>query len=322
MVLSPHAFVDTYYNWDANRPPSQMRSHTTQAPQHDHAALNLAMAGLRTEGAATRGALTLQTGDSVDANYVAETKRGVDVKHVQEAYAGMKLGKTWVDAGIYLGHIGNESWISRDNWTYTRSMQLDYVPYYAAGVRVVGEDWQFHFMNGWQNINENNAGKALGVQRSWRQAKGQWVYNNQVGHEPFPGRRTSGLRTYQNLHYERLGAAIDWKGAVDIGTQNVPGEKKALVWAATSSQWRHRWSECWTLAGRVEYFHDARGAITPVAGGFRVMGTSLNVDYLAPHAVLLRLEARHLASPKAIYPGHRRQSPEDTFVVFSAGLSL
>jgi hypothetical protein len=324
-IVTWQGFVDTYYAWDFNRPMTKERSYTTQPVKLDAFGINLAMLGAKVEQGKKRGVLTLQYGDSVDINYAAEPKQGEGLKHLQEAYAGIKLSdEIWLDAGIYLGHIGNESWVSKDNWTYSRSLQLDYVPYYTTGLRLSGKNWQFHLLNGWQNIRENNNGKAVGTQYLWRFGEKALTYNTQVGHELFPGRQTSGLRTYQNLHLEIPGEKVDWKGAIDVGTQNVPGKEQALAWGATSSQWRWRFKEAWAAAGRVEYFHDHKGAINPTGapGGFRVFGVSVNIDHTFEEGALARFEIRRLQNSDAIYSGKGDAKDHDTFVAGSLSVTF
>ena len=319
-----HGFIDTYYAWDFNRPDGQ-RAYTTQPVEHDAIDINLAMLGGKVETAKRRGVLTFQYGDSVDTNYAGEPNAGEGIKHLQEAYGGFKIGEElWLDAGIYLAHPGNESWISRDNWTYTRSLHSDYCPYYTTGLRLSGNSWQLHVMNGWQLIKENNSGKAVGGQYVWSLQGKTMTYNAQVGHELFPGRQASGLRTYQEGLLEIPGESIDWKGALILGTQQVPGMDKALGWGATSTQWRWRFAEGWSSALRFEYFHDHRGAINPTgtAGGFRVYGTSVNVDHALEEGALARLELRRLAATDQLYPGRRKEHSVDTFVVASLGLGF
>lgn len=331
LALGPefYGLLDTYYAQDINAADDKKRSFTTQPLHHDTFGINLAMLGMKVEKGRKRGVFALQFGDSVDINYMAEPKEGEGIKHIQEAYAGIQLSNgVWVDAGIYLGHIGNESWISNQNWTYTRSLLSDNVPYYATGVRFSGKhgknDWQFHLMNGWQTISETNSGKAIGTQYIWNLNGYSIAYNTQIGHELFPGRQTSGLRTYQNLQWEVPGNMIDWKMAVDIGTQNVPGEKRALVWGVTSSQWRWRYSELWNFAGRLEYFHDAEGALVTTTGqkGFKVIGASVNADHKIEQGVLLRLELRHLQAAEEIYPDKGTFGKSDTFIVGSLSLEF
>ena len=83
-------------------------------------------------------------------------------RFLQEAFAGYRVSPSlWVDAGIMLAPFGAENWISRDNWTYTRSWMGEFSPYYQAGIRASYEITdhllvQLHVLNGWQLIGDNN----------------------------------------------------------------------------------------------------------------------------------------------------------------------
>ncbi|HXH74889.1 MAG TPA: outer membrane beta-barrel protein [Bacteriovoracaceae bacterium] len=111
-------FIDTYFAYDFNNPSHHKRAYTTQPVRHNEFNVNLAYLEAILDRPKTRGRLALQFGDSVTRNAAAETRF---TRIFQEAYLGIKIdGKTWVDAGIFLGNIGSESWISKDNWTYKR----------------------------------------------------------------------------------------------------------------------------------------------------------------------------------------------------------
>src|SRR5262249_42830575 len=124
-------FVDGYYAWDFGRPPTIDRSFfggalfTTQPSRHDEFNVNLAFAEAKVEGPRVHGRFALQAGTSVQNNYNGEPAIGIVSgpslsRMIQEAYAGIKLGKNvWVDGGIFFSHMGMEGWISRDNPTYT-----------------------------------------------------------------------------------------------------------------------------------------------------------------------------------------------------------
>ncbi|RYY06351.1 MAG: porin, partial [Sphingobacteriaceae bacterium] len=134
-----------------------------------------------------RGRLALHTGTYVESNYAAEPQL---LKNIFEASAGFKLfDKVWIDAGIFPAHIGFESAISKDNWTYSRSLMADYSPYYEAGVKVSTNftdnfSGQFLVLNGWQNIKENNNSKAVGFQFQYKPLdKLTLTYNNFLGNE-------------------------------------------------------------------------------------------------------------------------------------------
>ena len=200
-------FVDGYYNANLNRPTATSQNYTTQAIQNNTFAINLAHIDAKLETEKFRGRLALQTGTSVNANYANETTNQKysnqnSVRNIQEAYVGIKLGKkTWLDAGIYMGNIGFEAWVSAYNWVYTRALVLDNVPYYSTGIRLSHEftdklSAQLHIMNGWQNITDNNKDKSLGMQIAYKITdKMKFTYNNFIGNETTAPTKTDAIGT-------------------------------------------------------------------------------------------------------------------------------
>lgn len=93
------------------------------------------------------------------------------------------------DAGIFFSHMGNESWISRDNPTYTRSWVAEFSPYYESGVRATwtappAARLQLTPVNGWQNISETNSSKAIGVRFEYTLSPSVvFSYDNFIGNE-------------------------------------------------------------------------------------------------------------------------------------------
>jgi len=219
------AFVDSYHSSNFNKPSSRERAYTTQSVRNDEFNINLAHIDGSWSTDNFRGRLALQFGSSVANNYGSEpikdqSSNQLSVRNIQEGFVGVKLlPKLWLDGGIYFGHIGHESWISQRNKNYTRAYALDFVPYYSSGVRMtyeVSEKFhiQLHVMNGWQNINENNKDKSLGLQFQYRLSN--WtVTANYFGGNEAPDNQRKQTRFYQNL-------ILDWK----------PGEK----WVLAASQ--------------------------------------------------------------------------------------
>ncbi len=128
-------FVDSYFAYDFGRPPTLDRGYTTQAARHDEFNVNLAYLEAVVSGNRLRGRLALQAGTSVEANYAGEPAVGsysgpALARHLQEAFAGVQLAPSlWVDGGIFYSHTGLESWASKDNPVYTRSLTAEYSPY-------------------------------------------------------------------------------------------------------------------------------------------------------------------------------------------------
>jgi hypothetical protein len=189
------AFVDGYYAYDFNRPRTLDRPFTTQAARHDEFNINLAHLEAVLAGPRVRGRFAAQFGTSVQANYAGEPTVGAlsgpsVSRFIQEATVGYRLARTvWIDGGVFFSPFGSENWISRDNWTYTRSFIADNSPYYEAGVKATWQarPWlaaQLHVVNGWQNVSETNSDKALGARVDYMPKDGVDVaYDAFVGNE-------------------------------------------------------------------------------------------------------------------------------------------
>lgn len=303
-------FLDTYYAYDFNRPGSGNRKFTTQPLRHNEPNINLAFLGLSFEENKWRGRFIGQGGNSVEANTLAENS---DLRYIQESFLGYQAGDTWIDAGIYLGHIGAESWISRDNWTYSRALNLDYVPYYATGVRITHGKFQFHLMNGWQNMREDNKAKAIGLQYNYSK---NFTYNNFFGDEEVVYARPR-FRGYHNFIFRN----DNFIGAIDLGHQSQRENNGTDIWWAISGTVRKVFSETQSIAMRLEHYQDPHEANvrTFSPNGFRVSSASVNFDQKLKRNILWRSELRGFLSKDKIFSEHERIN---SFAVTSLSISL
>lgn len=331
------AFVDTYYSHNTNHPISKERQYATQAVRNDEFNINLGFVDAKWQEEKVRGRIALQFGTSVNTNYAAEAIRDVSsnqnsVKHIQEAYVGFKLAKdTWVDGGIYFGHIGHESWISSDNWNYTRALALDYVPYYSSGVRLTTKftdkfQFQFHVMNGWQNITDRNKDKSLGSQFKFFLTPNFTITANQfVGNEA-PDHERKQTRFYNNTILEWK--ALDWLSFAisgDIGAQKAKESFQYEPWwkeinptlgiytnreSNVYNQWYHgtfwtsfRYYDLYRLSLRIERYYDPKQvlATTYTRNGFMTNGYTVTFDLLHWHPGLIRFEVTQKESMDAVF---------------------
>ena len=329
-------FLDTYYAYDFNRPADLERQYTTQPVRHNEANINLAMISFENQGDKAHGKLSLQYGNSVVKNYAGDpvlgSTSGPDKSRMlQEAYVGYKISeKTWIDGGIYFGNIGMESWISKYNYTYSRSLMLDYVPYYSTGVRLSHEHSektksQFHLMNGWQNISENNQEKALGYQFSHQfNPQFTFVYNNFLGNEKRTSNDPSKLRTYNDF-IAFFNLSHQWKLnlSTDIGTHERSERSGYDIWYVGAVVVRYDFREDKGIATRIEYFNDKNQAnvITSSPNGFQTWGASLNFDQKIEQ-LLWRTEVRTFGSKDSIYPKKSSLARTDSFLVSSLAFSF
>lgn len=287
-------FLDTYYAYDFSHPINNERTYTTQAQRHNEPNINLVHLGLNLKSEDWRGRLAMQAGNSVESNTIYEVNQ--DLGYIQESYLGYKFGEVWVDAGIYLGHIGMESWISKNNITYTRSLQLDYVPYYSAGVRASYEMdketlLEFHLMNGWQNISETNSAKAFGTKYKVR----NFTYNTFFGDEKvLPGQKDR-FRTYHNFIFEtKFNETWKNQSSFDVGTQAQQNNDGVDSWFAFVTTFQQKLTDKNFMGYRVEYYSDPHqcNVQTNSPEGFQVVSASVNFDHHFEHNLLWRNEFR------------------------------
>ena len=128
---------------------------------------------------------------------------------------------------MFFSHIGQESWISRDIPTYTRSLIADYTPYYSSGVKLF---WQaspklalhLHVVNGWQNISETNGDKSAGIRLEWSMSPSLLVgYSNFLGNE-LPDSVPSHVRFFNQGFAKATLGQTTWWLTLDYGVQDTP----------------------------------------------------------------------------------------------------
>lgn len=334
VTFKTEGFLDTFYAYDSNRPHGNKRAFTTQAARHNQPTVNLAYLGATYQSENYRGRLALQAGESVNQNTILEPDGGrswgdAGPRNIQEAYVGARLSPlTWLDGGIYLGHIGAESWISKDNWTYTRALNLDYVPYYSAGLRLTHElnekeSFQFHLMNGWQNMSENNQAKSVGFQfvHTFTE-KLKLTYNNFFGDEKLVSNK-SRFRAYHNFILRWL-YSEKWQflAALDFGHQSQQQKHGVDALFAATFTVRRVLNENQSLAFRAETYQDSHETtvITPQRKGFEVYGASVNFDQKIAQTILWRTEAKGLQSQHPLYPSQKKLQTSDGLLVTSLSL--
>lgn len=321
--------VDAYYTYDFNNPFDMNRAYTTQPLRHNEFNINLAYIDAKFNDDKIRGRLALHTGTYVENNYAAEPQL---LKNIFEASGGFKItDNIWLDAGIFPAHIGFESSISKDNWTYSRSLMADYSPYYEAGIKLSSNfneklSGQLLLLNGWQNIKETNSSKAAGLQLQYKPLDNLSItYNNFLGSE-VPDSNGILLRFFNDFIIQ-YGILPNWDAALifDIGTQQKSTGGISL-WHTGAFQTRFKITSALTLAGRLEYFNDKEQVIvtTKTASGFQVYGASLNLDYTLSENLLWRTEGRILSSADKIYPTSQKDvlNNTDSFIVSSLTLSF
>jgi hypothetical protein len=269
-------------------------------------------------------------GTSVEANYSTEPVRGqfsnVDmVKHIQEAYAGTKIGEnTWIDVGIFFSHIGLESFVSRDNMTYTRSFTADFSPYYQAGVRIQHQfseklSGELLVLNGWQIVTDDNSDKALGTKLAYA-----FSDDSTLSYSTFIGREAE-FRHFHNFVYQTvLSDRLTLAAQADVGFQKKATGSGDSTWYGAVLMSNYALNETTVLTNRLEYYSDEDQVIvnTGTLSGFEVWSASVGIDRQLNDRAVWRTEVRYFSAKDEIYPDNGSLTKDSTLVVSSIGLTF
>ena len=323
-------FIDTYYAYSSNQPKNFDRSYTTQAARHNEFNLNLGFLEANLSSAKVRGRLALQAGTSVQSNYAGEPTQGTVSgpllsRFIQEAYAGYQITPTdWLDGGIFFSHIGLESFISRDNASYTRSLVAEFSPYYQSGLRLTHQfsetlSVQALILNGWQNISESNPSKAWGTQIAYLPNQNlSLTYNTFFGNE-------LGFRHFHDIVIKaKLSEKFSLAAQADLGFQSRTLGSGSGRWYGYTFIARQEWSKIQALVLRFERYVDDQHIIVSTPGGerFRVYGASLGYDRHLTSALVWRNEVKKLFADQNVFLAHDDHQSNETLWVSSLGLTF
>jgi hypothetical protein len=292
------AYGESYFQREAgaDRRPDFIYSHH----RNGTAAANIMLLQVQRLSDNTRINIGIMDGTYARANYAAEPRA---LRHLYEARLAWKpfdSGRTWLEAGVFPSHIGNESAIGMQSPTLSRSLMADNSPYYESGLRWLQEsengkrEGGLYLLNGWQRIRlpGRNIWPALGHQLTIRIAPGLRINSSSfVGN---PGNIRCAFRVFHN-------AWLAWDfhpnwvlhTAFDMGWQHRTGS-----WQTGSVIVQHKLHRFWAFSGRAEVFRDPQSVVLPSRGlrGTHVSAFSVNADFRATDAVMWRVECRWLHS--------------------------
>jgi hypothetical protein len=248
------------------------------------------------------------------------------VRHVYQAsieYLAPIGRGVGIQAGIYPSHIGFESFISKDNWNYTRGWAGEFSPYYQTGLRIAtafSDHWsaQVHVCNGWQLVGDNNHSKAVGTQLAWTGNDLTVTLNTFAGPE-LPN-DDAHWRVFGDLIVTaKATTRLQLAGSFDYGHQVRPSAP-AADWQSGSVWARYAFSDRTAIAARAEVFHDPDAGISGFAQ--TLGGGTLTLEHRPAPPLIAKLELRYDHSTAAVFSGGSGGEPSrkqrQTLVVASA----
>jgi hypothetical protein len=315
--VSLHGYADIYYGYNVNRPADGANfipGTGTTGKRANNLALNLMAIDVACDLDPVAVRLVLHYGTGSEVLYAGEPRGaaiGPEVfKYVQIATISYKapLGRgLLIEAGIMPGHVGFEVFPSKDNWNYTRPWILEFVPYYAAGIKLAYAftdhlSAQLYLLNGWQIIGENNEAKTVGTQIAWSSDRLSAALNTLFGPE-LPGDNTRMRVIGDAILTVRPTAWLSLAASADVGYQQLPGQdggpdSYALWWAAYG--WARAQARPWlAFAARGGYYDDRDGFMSGTAQGLGE--ATLTIELRPQKSYILKIEGRYDRSTADVF---------------------
>jgi len=302
-------FVDVYYGQNFNNPTAQNNGLRFFDAPTNQFGLNLVelVVDKAPDAASSRTGYHVALGFGQAMNVVngSEPRAGLGFdQYLKEAYFSYlaPVGKgLQVDVGKFVTPHGAEVIETKDNWNYSRGILFSYaIPYYHFGMRA---KYTFNdkysltgfFVNGWNNVVDNNTGKTYGMSFAWNPNKKFGIIENYMAGPELTGNNsnwrqlsdtvityspTSRLSFIVNGDYGRGDRFDDGEGSVSA----------PVFWTGVAGYVKYAINSSTALSTRYEYYNDHDGFTTGSRQHFNEFTTTF--EHVVAHRIISRLEFR------------------------------
>ena len=333
-------FVDANYVYNSNMPDNHVNRLRSAVPRTGEFSLNLAVAYIRRDAIPGQFSptfeLALQAGPAADALMYYEPTPGGDAsrfagmevfKHLGRANVGFKTRRgTELSVGMHLSPVGIGIHWTPFNWNYSVSWELDGVPYYLAGLKVVHpindrHGLQLWVVNGWQTLADTNKAPSVMLGYTYTPSARFNLAEFAYFGPDQADIRMAAWRMYSDTQFtynvDRFGVG----GLFDVGGERLTDQtgRPMTMWmtAALFTRWRVLGKQrTWDMAARPELYWDRDGRIYGVTDNVLLGATYTNALRLTEN-LLLRLEYRY---DRSSAPGgyfYRGAAIDDTLPPFA-----
>jgi hypothetical protein len=313
--------IDGYYSLNFNHPASrtnQLRNFDIKANQFS---LNMAKVTLEHAAEPVGFRLDLGFGRAFEMVHAAEQAPSV-FRNIEQAYISYKPAGAkglQMDFGKFVTSAGAEVIETKDNWNYSRSLLFAWaIPYYHFGLRTsmpVGEHFTggFQVVNGWNNVEDNNSGKTIGLTGALTAGPVTWSNSYYAGPE-MTGTNQGWRHLYDTavlMNGSKAGAYFNF----DYGIDRNPGTR-GNAWYGFAGAARYSFTEKFAVSPRLEWFNDRDGFSTGAAQKLKEF--TLTGEYKLAQGLLSHLEYRRDWSDQRFFDrgaGPAASKNQDTLLV-------
>lgn len=317
--------VDGYYNYTPNHPASRNILYRNFDVKANAFSLNMAQVNLDMAAEPIGFKLSFGAGRAWDLFNFADTANGFDnMRYIPQAYISFKPKSAkgaQFDFGKFYTSAGAELTETHLAWNYSRALMYANGPYYHFGLRTtfplhknftVG----FQLVNGWNNVEDNNSGKTVGVTTALTLGDGKFAWFNSYYAGPETNAFNSGFRNFNSTVINvnptsKISSYFQW----DYGTEKVAAGG-SYDWITVGGAAKFQISEKFAISPRVEYYYDKDGYITGVSQKLKEF--TLTGEYKFIDNFFTRLEYRRDWSDKPVFERGAVTSAtqnQDTFVI-------
>jgi hypothetical protein len=307
-ILGPitlSGFVDMYYGQNLNNPATRndgLRFFDTATNQFGLNLIELAVDKTPDASNSRIGYhIALGYGQAMSAITGAGLTNGFSAdQYVKEAYfsylapAGKGLQ---LDFGKFVTPHGFEVIETKDDYNYSRGLLFSYaIPYYHFGMRAkyaFNDKYSLtgYFVNGWNNVIDNNSGKTYGVTFGWTPSKRISIVQSYMA-GPEQNNLNSNWRhlldtvvSYSATKRLTLAANYDY-GRGD----HMEGIVSPLYWTGIAGYAKYALTSKYSISTRYEYYNDHYGLTTGTPG--HIQEVTVTFEHPIANHIISRLEFR------------------------------
>jgi hypothetical protein len=288
--------IDGYYSVNFNHPASRVNQLRAFDARSSQFSLNMAKIVFEHAPEPVGFRVDLGFGRAFETMHAGEAEPGI-FRNLQQAYASFKPQAArglQMDFGKFVTSAGAEVIETHDNWNYSRSLLFTLaIPFYHFGLRAempLGKHFSAgaQLVNGWNNVEENNSGKTVGLTGTVNAGRMKWTHVYYFG--PEKPELNKGLRhVYDTTVLVTATPKTAFYVNFDYGLEkNV--FRGAQRWVGVAGALRQTITPWFALAPRVEWFNDADGWATGAPQ--KLKEATLTAEFRLRDGFLSRLEYR------------------------------
>jgi Putative beta-barrel porin-2, OmpL-like. bbp2 len=302
-------FVDTYFSYNFNKPASPCGTAGGVAifnclrnfeVAHNSFSLNMAEVALEKRPTTDSRAgfrVDLDFGPTSNIVHGAEPGGTTVFQNIEQAYISF-LAPTGtglqLDFGKFVTMMGNEVIETKDNWNYGRSLLFTLaVPYYHAGARLTYSPndkftVQGHFVNGWNNVTDNNTGKSVGGSVTIKPHASLTIIENFMFGPEQNGNNDDWRKVSDTIVTYAATKQLSLAANYDHGWDTVDGAGQ--MWHGIAGYLKYQANDWFAVSPRVEWYRDRDGFTTGTAQ--KLTEATITAEFKHKDGVVMRVEYR------------------------------